>query len=251
MGKELEVASFAPHFGEESVLVGWGGSGTIFLNACNLSCLFCQNYDISQLRQGRAVSQDEFVEMMLFLQKRGCHNVNFVTPTHFVPQILKAVAVAQERGLNLPLVYNCGGYESIDTLRLLEEVVDIYMPDAKYADEETARRFSNAPDYPRVIKEVLKEMHRQVGDLVIDERGIARKGLLIRHLILPNHLAGTESLLRFIAGEVSVNSYVNIMDQYRPCYKAGNFPEIDRPVMQEEYLEVIEIARSLGLHRGF
>lgn len=251
VGRELEVASSGAHFGEEGVLVGSGGSGTIFLNSCNLSCVFCQNYDISQLRHGRVVSQSEFVQLMLLLQKRGCHNINFVTPTHFMPQILEAVFVACEQGLDIPLVYNCGGYESIEALRLLEGVIDIYMPDVKYADQESACKFSNAPDYPEIIKRILKEMHRQVGDLILSEEGIAIKGLLIRHLVLPNNLAGTESLFRFIAQEISVDSYVNIMDQYRPCFKAGDFPQISRPIRQEEYLEAIEVARSFGLHRGF
>lgn len=251
VGRGLEVASSGPHFGEEDVLVGRGGSGAIFLNSCNLSCVFCQNYDISQLRHGQAVSLDEFVQMMLLLQKSGCHNINFVTPTHFIPQMLKAVFMAQEKGLHLPLVYNCGGYESVESLALLEEVIDIYMPDAKYADEENAGKFSNAPRYPEIIKEVLKEMHRQVGDLIINEEGIAVKGLLIRHLVLPNNLSETETLLRFIATEVSVDSYVNIMDQYQPCFKAGDFPKISRPITQQEYSKAIEIAKSFGLHRGF
>ena len=251
VGKDIEVASFAPHFGEEEVLVGWLGSGTIFLNSCNLSCIFCQNYDISQLRHGQPISQDDLVRIMFFLQKRGCHNINFVTPTHFMPQILKAIFEARAKGLNIPVVYNCGGYESIESLKLLEGVIDIYMPDVKYADEAVARRFSNAPDYPKVVKEALSEMHRQVGDLVINEQGIAVKGLLIRHLILPNNLAGTESLLRFIARDISVESFVNIMDQYRPCFKARDFPQISRPITQGEYQRAIKIARVLGLHRGF
>jgi putative pyruvate formate lyase activating enzyme len=188
---------------------------------------------------------------MLQLQKRGCHNINFVTPTHFMPQILQALFIAQEKGLYLPLVYNCGGYESIEVLRLLEGVIDIYMPDAKYADETMAQRLSNAPGYPEIIKKVLREMYRQVGNLVIDQEGLAVKGLLIRHLVLPNNLAGTEFLLRFIAQEVSPDTFVNIMDQYRPCFKAGDFPQVSRPLTQEEYLRAIEIARSLGLHRGF
>lgn len=249
MGKDLEVASFAPHFGEEDVLVGRGGSGTIFLSGCNLSCVFCQNYDISQLRRGQVVGQDDFVQMMLILQKQGCHNINFVTPTHFMPQILEAVFLAQEQGLRIPLVYNCGGYESIDSLRILDGVIDIYMPDVKYADEQTARRFSHAPGYPKIIRKVLKEMHRQVGDLLVDQQGIAIRGLLIRHLVLPNRLAGTKALLGFIAREISVNSYVNIMDQYHPAFQAGNFPEISRPLTKEEYLQAVEIARSFGLHK--
>lgn len=250
-GRELEVASVGAHFGEEPELVGRHGSGTIFLNSCNLSCVFCQNYDISQLRSGHQVLEDEFVQMMLSLQNRGCHNINFVTPTHFMPQILQAVFVAQKNGLVIPLVYNCGGYESVESLRLLEGVIDIYMPDVKYAGEEAARSFSNAPGYPRIIKKVLQEMHRQVGDLQVEESKIAVKGLLIRHLVLPNNLAGTESLMRFIAREISVNSFVNIMAQYRPCYRAGSFAQLSRPVTESEYLQATEIAKSFGLHRGF
>lgn len=251
VGKDLELASFSAHFGEEDVLVGRGGSGTIFLNSCNLSCIFCQNYDISQLRGGDIVSKDEFIKIMLLLQKRGCHNINFVTPTHFIPQILEAIFIAQDQGLNLPIVYNCGGYESVDALRFLEGVIDIYMPDAKYADETTAREFSNAPGYPGIIKQALKEMHRQVGDLVVDEEGVAIRGLLIRHLVLPNNLGGLETLLRFIAEEISVNSYVNIMDQYRPCFKADQFADLSRSITQQEYRKAVQIAKSFGLHRGF
>jgi putative pyruvate formate lyase activating enzyme len=251
VGRELEIASFTPHFGEEDVLVGRGGSGTIFLNSCNLSCIFCQNYDISQLRHGRVISTDDFVQCILLLQKSGCHNINFVTPTHFMPQILEAIFIAQDKGLHLPLVYNCGGYECIESLQLLEGVIDIYMPDVKYADEEAARCFSNAPHYYRIIKDVLKEMHRQVGDLILDENGLAVKGLLIRHLVLPNNVADSESLFQFIAREISVNSYINIMDQYRPYFKSADYPELSRPTTQAEYLSAIEISRSFGLHRGF
>lgn len=251
VGKDLEVASFGPHFGEESVLADRGGSGTIFLNSCNLSCVFCQNYDISQLRGGHPVPKDDFVQIVLLLQERACDNINFVTPTHFMPQILEAVFIAQDQGLKLPIVYNCGGYESLDALRFLEGVIDIYMPDAKYADEGTARRLSNAPGYSEVIKKVLKEMHRQVGDLVVDEKGVAVRGLLIRHLVLPNNLAGTQALLRFVAEEISVNSYINIMDQYRPCFKADEFADLSRPTTQQEYRKALQIAKSFGLHRGF
>jgi putative pyruvate formate lyase activating enzyme len=188
---------------------------------------------------------------MLLLQKSGCHNINFVTPTHFIPQILEAIFIAQDKGLHVPLVYNCGGYECIESLQLLEGVIDIYMPDVKYADEEAACRFSNAPHYSRVIRDVLKEMHRQVGDLILDKNGLAVKGLLIRHLVLPNNVAGSESLFQFIAQEISVNSYINIMDQYRPYFKSADYPALFRPTTQAEYLYAIEICRSFGLHRGF
>jgi putative pyruvate formate lyase activating enzyme len=255
-GKELKVSSFGPHFGEEPPLVGRFGSGTIFLTNCNLGCLYCQNYDISHLGQGEEVSLEELAGQMPSLQKRGCHNINFVTPTHFVPQIIASLARAIEKGLNVPLVYNCGGYESLEVLKLLEGIFDIYMPDIKYPDikyanEEVSKKYSNAGDYPDVVKEALLEMQRQVGDLIIDERGIAQRGLLIRHLVLPNQLAGTKEIMHFIAKEISPSAYVNIMDQYRPCYKAINYPQLSRGITREEYEEAVEIASQEGLSRGF
>lgn len=250
-GKDLEFSSSGPHFREEDVLVGGFGSGAIFLTSCSLSCVFCQNYQISQLRQGEVVSLNDFANIMLSLEKRGCHNINFVTPTHFIPQILQAVLIAEERGLNIPLVYNSSGYDSVEVLRLLEGVIDIYMPDAKYADEEVALRYSNAPNYPNIMKDALKEMHRQVGDLSLDEEGIATRGLLVRHLVLPNDLAGTAGIMHFLATEISKNTYVNIMDQYRPCYKAYLYPEVNRLITQAEYERAVELARKEGLHRGF
>jgi len=246
MGRELEISSYGPHFGEESVLVGASGSGTIFLTGCSLRCVFCQNYDISQLARGYEVSAEHLAGVMIELQTRGCHNINFVTPTHFTPQILEALKIARAQGLRVPLVYNCGGYESVETLKLLDGVIDIYMPDAKYADSEVAERFSGAPDYPEVIKAALKEMHRQVGDLVV-ENGVAVKGLLIRHLVLPNGLAGTEEIMSFIASELSRDSYVNIMAQYRPMFKAGGFPDINRRPTTQEFLDAVSAARKAGL----
>ncbi|HIE09330.1 MAG TPA: radical SAM protein [Armatimonadetes bacterium] len=243
------VSSYGPHFGEESPLVGYGGSGTIFLTHCNLACLYCQNYEISQLGEGREVSIEDLADMMLHLQRMGCHNINFVTPTHVVPQIVKAVKVAAERGLKVPLVYNCGGYESVRTLRLLEGIFDIYMPDFKYSDDKVAEELSRAPGYFEVAKSALKEMHRQVGDLVIDDRGIAVKGLLVRHLVLPNGLAGTEKVMKFIAEEISKNTYVNVMAQYRPCHKAFSHPLLSRPITSSEYREAVEIALKCGLER--
>ncbi len=251
VGEELVSSSFGPHFGEEPELVGRNGSGTIFLTSCNLNCLFCQNYDISQLRHGVVTSIGRFVEQMLALQKRGCHNINFVSPTHFAPQILKAIWIAKEKGLNLPLVYNSGGYDSVEMLKLFDGIIDIYMPDAKYGDGDPAMRFSNAPNYPTIMKEALKEMHRQVGDLVVDGEGIAQRGLIIRHLVLPNDLAGTGEIMHFIATEISKDSYVNIMDQYRPCYKGITHPEVNRCITMDEYRRAIELARKEGLHRGF
>ena len=199
IASEALVSSYGPHFGEEAPLVGRGGSGTIFFSYCNLRCMFCQNYSISQLGQGRVASKGEVAKMMLALQERGCHNVNLVTPTHVAPQILEALEIAVGLGLSVPLVYNCGGYESVETLKLLDGIIDIYMPDMKYSDEMNARRFSGVKDYPEVNRAAVKEMHRQVGDLQIDERGVARRGLLIRHLVLPNGVAGTEGVVSFVA----------------------------------------------------
>ena len=247
---KLKVASAHPHFGEEEVLVGTHGSGTIFLSNCNLGCVFCQNYDISHLGVGYEVSEAELAEMMLELQRLGCHNINFVTPTHFTPQIVAAIKIAAERGLRVPIVYNCGGYESVQTLRLLEGIIDIYMPDIKYSRSESAEKYSKAKDYFEVCKSAVREMHRQVGDLVTDERGIALRGLLIRHLVMPNDVAGSEEILRFVA-ELSKNSYINIMFQYRPMFKAYEYEEINRTVKISEYRKVVETAVKLGLWRGF
>lgn len=250
--KEPMISSITPHFGEEPPLVGRHGSGTIFLTGCNLLCLYCQNWEISHLMEGREVSLEEFAEGMLYLQKIGCHNINFVTPTHQVPQILAALEIAIPRGLKVPLVYNTGGYDSIEELKLMEGIIDIYMPDFKYWDSEISRKYSRgAKDYPEITRAALKEMHRQVGDLVINKEGIAERGMLIRHLVLPEGLAGTAGIMHFIATELSQDSYVNIMDQYRPCGKAWNYPPLDRRITYEEYKEAIEIARKEGLHRGF
>lgn len=251
MGEGLMISSYGPHFGEEPELVGSRGSGTIFLTGCNLHCLYCQNYDISNLYRGHGVSVEEFSNIMLDLERMGCHNINFVTPTHFTPQIVEAIALAMEKGLDTPLVYNCGGYEDADTLRLLDGIIDIYMPDVKYGDTEPARKYSNAPDYPEVVKEALKEIHRQVGDLVAGGDGVAKEGLLVRHLVLPNRTAVTEKVLHFIATEISKDTYVNIMDQYRPCFKADDFSQLNRMITTDEYNEAVRIAKSEGLHRGF
>jgi putative pyruvate formate lyase activating enzyme len=250
MSSSLYLSSHGPHHGEERELVGAFGSGTIFLTGCNLHCLYCQNYDISNAGNGYEVSIEECAHTMLGLQKIGCHNINFVTPTHFTPQIVKAVAVAKERGLEIPLVYNCGGYEALETLQLLDGIIDIYMPDIKYSDSRIAQRYSQAPDYPEVSRQALKEMHRQVGDLVTNKDNIAEKGLLVRHLVLPNGLAGSGDIFHFIATEISKDTYVNVMDQYRPCFKAGEFPELDRTVTMGEYRQAIAMAQKEGLHRG-
>jgi putative pyruvate formate lyase activating enzyme len=248
---EVKVSSYGPHFGEEPELVGHSGSGTIFFTNCNLWCLFCQNYTISHLKEGEQISTSQLAEAMLYLQGIGCHNINFVTPTHVLPQIVKALALAAKHGLRIPLVYNCGGYESVETLKRLDGIVDIYMPDIKYSSNENARRYSGAKDYWDRVRPAIKEMHRQVGDLQVSERGIAERGLLIRHLVLPGDIAGSEEVLKFIATEVSTDSYVNIMDQYRPCFKAFQFKELSRGITQKEYNWVLEVARDYGLHRGF
>jgi putative pyruvate formate lyase activating enzyme len=250
-GSELMVSSAFPHFGEESPLVGYSGSGTIFLTHCNLRCLFCQNYDISNLGSGDPITSSDMARVMVRLQEMGCHNINFVTPTHYAPQIVASLPEGIERGLRLPIVYNCSGYESLEVIQLLEGIVDIYMPDVKYLDEKHSKRFSNARDYPEVIREVLKEMHRQVGDLTTSSKGIAERGLLIRHLVMPNGVASTEAVLKFIAEEISAHSYVNIMDQYRPEYRAHEYPEINRRITHKEYMEAIQLAKRYGLYRGF
>ena len=247
----VTISSAAPHYGEEAPLTGTNGSGTIFLSSCNLKCTFCQNYDISHLRLGRPVSTGDVAEIMLRLQRSRCHNINLVTPTHFTPQIVEALVMAVDRGLSIPLVYNCGGYESVQTLRLLMDVIDIYMPDIKYSENETARRFSGAPRYWDVVTEAVREMHNQVGDLEVDDRGIAQRGLLIRHLVLPNRLAGSRKVLEFVSRDLSPHSYVNIMDQYRPAYRAIRYNELGRTITAREYEEVLELASALGLHRGF
>ena len=247
---ELVVSSYGPHFGEEAPLVGLGGSGTIFFTYCNLLCVFCQNYDISHLGYGEVVSEEDLAEFMLSLQRRGCHNINLVTPTHYVPQILKALYIAATRGLKLPLVYNCGGYESLEVIKRLRGLVDIYMPDVKFFDKRACKLYLNAPNYPEVVRAVLKEMHSQVGDLV-GKDGLAVRGLLIRHLVMPNYVEDSKKILDFIAREISKNSYVNIMFQYRPLYRAGEFEEIARRPTLQEYAEVVAYAERVGLWRGF
>ncbi len=248
-GERAVVYSHGPHFGEERPLVGQFGSGTIFFSRCNLHCLFCQNWEISQRGEGREVSSDELAAMMLDLQKLGCHNINFVSPSHVVAQILAALALAAEQGLRVPLVYNTGGYDSSEALALLDGVVDIYMPDMKFADSATAQKYLQVRNYPKVNQMAVKEMHRQVGELVLDEQGIARRGLLIRHLVLPENSAGTDQILAFIAQEISLDTYLNLMDQYRPCYRADELPLLDRRLRRSEFQTALVQARQHGLHR--
>lgn len=248
-GRYAKVASAGPHFGEELPLVGRGGSGTIFFSSCNLLCSFCQNYDISHLGEGVEVDAGDLALMMVKLARSGCHNINFVTPTHVVPQILEGLLVAAESGLSLPLVYNTGGYECVETLKLLDGVVDIYMPDFKFWDASHAERFCRAPDYRERAIDAIREMHRQVGDLATDEEGIARRGLLVRHLVMPNDVAGTGEVMRFLAEGISAGTYVNVMDQYRPCYRADGDMVINRPITGAEFRRAVEAAREVGLAR--
>ena len=248
-GRNAAVSSYGPHFGEEKVLVGRFGSGTIFFTHCNMSCVFCQNYDISQLGKGNEVSAQELADIMLELQRTGCHNINLVSPTHCVAQILEALLIAFEEGLKIPIVYNTGGYDSVDTLKLLDGIVDIYMPDIKYGDDETGNRYSQVPDYFTVAKKAVKEMHRQVGDLKTDDSGIAVKGLLARHLVLPGDLADTEKVMEFLATEISTETFVNIMDQYRPLYMARQYPELSRSINRAEFQRAVKIAQRYGIRR--
>ncbi len=248
-GRSAWVASYDPHFGEEAPLVGTGGSGTIFFTHCNLMCVFCQNWDISHGGAGRAVSDAELGRMMIRLQEMGCHNINFVSPSHVVAQILSALETAVQGGLRAPLVYNSGGYDSVDTLKLLDGIVDIYMPDFKFWNETLAAKTCDAPDYPQAVKEAIREMHRQVGDLDIGDDGLARRGLLVRHLALPGGIAGTREIMRFLAREISGDTYVNIMPQYRPCGRAREFPELAGYPSKADIQAALSAAKEEGLHR--
>lgn len=249
VGIEVLVSSAHPHFGEEPPITGRRGSGTIFFAGCNLRCWFCQNADISHGRYGRAIEPEALAALAIHLQDLGCHNINLVTPSHVVPHILTALVLAAGEGLRLPIVYNSGGYDLVETLKWLDGVVDIYMPDFKYSDPGAARRLSGAPDYPEVAKAALREMHRQVGDLVTDPHGVAERGLLVRHLVLPNDQAGTEECMRFLAEEISVDTCVNVMAQYRPVHQAHRRPEINRPLSGHEYEAALNAARKAGIRR--
>lgn len=248
-GMQARVSSFGPHHGEERPLSGWNGSGTIFFSRCNLRCVYCQNFEISQSLAGSLVDAQELAAMMLALQATGCHNINLVSPTHVVPQILTGLALAASAGLRLPLVYNTGGYDSLQALALLDGVVDIYMPDMKYSRATLAKQYSRIRDYPQINQSAVREMHRQVGDLVLDESGIAERGLLVRHLVLPGGIAGTEQIVRFLADEISTDTYLNLMDQYRPSYLAHQFPQLNRRLRPGEYHKAVEAAHAAGLHR--
>jgi putative pyruvate formate lyase activating enzyme len=248
-GRRAVVSSYFAHHGEEPCLRGWNGSGTIFFSHCNLRCVFCQNFDISWQGQGRPVGAEELAAMMLSLQRQGCHNVNFVTPSHVVPQILEALCVAAQRGLRLPLVYNTGGYDSLETLQLLDGVVDVYMPDFKFWAPEVSKELAHADDYREIACRAIREMHRQVGDLVLDDRGLARRGLLVRHLVMPNGLASTREVMRFLAREISPDTYVNLMAQYRPAGHARDHESIARSITLDEYREALAAAREEGIRR--
>lgn len=252
-GELALVSSYGPHHGEEDPLRGWRGSGVIFFARCNLRCQYCQNHDISQAEAGEPVSPEALAAMMLDLQGEGCHNINLVSPSHVVAQILAAVEIAARQGLRLPLVYNTGGYDSLAALRLLEDVIDIYLPDMKYASPQTARVYSKAQRYPQVNQAAVKEMYRQVGDLQLDARGLAQRGLLVRHLVLPNGLAGTEGVVRFLAEQVSPNTYLNLMDQYWPEFNVrrypNQFPKLTRRLRPQEYQAAQALARQAGLTR--
>ncbi len=253
VGARARVASFGPHFGEESPLVGRGGSGTIFFEGCNLLCIFCQNSDISHIDERgdaspQAVDDRQLAEMMLHLQDQGCHNINLVTPSHVAPQILSALPHAVEKGLRLPLVFNTGGYDSPATLRLLDGIIDIYMPDCKFITAAAAKKYTSAPDYPEVMQKSIAEMFRQVGNLEITAQGIAVRGLLVRHLVMPGLLDETEGVLEFLADTISRKTYINIMDQYRPCHRAFNVEPINRGLSGNEYEQALQTAKRLGLH---
>ncbi len=250
-GRYARVSSYFPHLGEEDCLRGWNGSGTIFFSWCNLRCQFCQNYDISQLGHGEETGPERLAEMMLELQAAGSHNINFVTPEHVVPQILEALVLAVEGGLRLPIVYNTSAYDSLESLRLLDGVVDIYMPDFKIWDSRLALRYLLAKDYPEAARRAIREMHRQVGELKIDEHGLAKRGVLLRHLVMPGGVAGTREVMRFLAREVSPHTYVNIMSQYYPAGKvsAEKYPEINRGITRREFGEACTAARETGLYR--
>jgi len=250
-GEEVIVSSHNTHFGEEPPLTGSFGSGTIFFTNCNLKCVYCQNYPISQLGNGNKVPLQELARIMLALQKRKCHNINLVTPTHFVPQILKSLKLAIKMGLHIPIVYNTSSYESVETLELLKGIIDIYLADARYADNKIAEKYSAVPNYFEVMQESLIEMYRQVGNLIVDKEGIAHSGLIVRHLVLPEGLSGTKKIMHFIAKEISSYTYISLMAQYFPAYKAKQFPEISRRINKKEYNKALQVFKKENLENGW
>ena len=248
-GRRARGASYNAHFGEEAPLVGQHGSGTIFVSSCNLLCNFCQNYEISHHREGAEVEPAQMAEMMVQLSERGCHNINFVSPSHVVPQILEALESAIEMGLRIPLVYNSGGYDKKETLEMLDGIFDIYMPDFKFWEGKWSSRYCDAQDYREVAMKAISEMHEQVGDLVTDDRGVAFRGLLVRHLVMPGDVAGTERIMGFLARDISVNTYVNVMDQYRPCGEAHGDAFVNRRLRSQEFGRAMDAAKEAGLKR--
>lgn len=245
-GRYAVVDCYFPHLGEERPIRGYKGSGTVFFSNCNLKCVYCQNYQISQLGEGREVDEEQLADMFLDLQRMGCHNINLVTPSHVVPQIIKAIYVAVRKGLRIPIVYNTSSFDSLESLRLLEGIVDIYLADIKYSDNQMGRKYSKVKNYFDVAKEAIKEMYRQVGSLVIDERGIAVRGLLVRHLVLPNNIAGTKECMDFIRS-LDSRIAVNVMSQYYPAYKASEYPELSRRITKEEHIQALKEAQGLKL----
>jgi len=250
-GVEMKVASFNLHFGEEPPITGINGSGTIFFSGCNLNCLFCQNYPISHLNNGKNISLEELAFMMINLQEKGAHNINFVTPSHVVPQILKSLVIAIKKGLKIPIVWNSSGYEKVEVIKYLENIVDIYMPDCKYMDKNLSKNLSNATDYPEVNKIVLKEMFRQVGNLKLNNKGIAEKGVLLRHLVLPGNIENSKKVLKFLKEEISKDIYLSLMSQYHPAYKTIGMPPFDRGVNSQEYEEILNFAVEIGIENGY
>jgi putative pyruvate formate lyase activating enzyme len=248
-GEQALVYSFGAHYGEEQPISGWMGSGAIFFGRCNLHCVYCQNWEISQTGAGRSATPDQIALIMLALQKRGCHNINLVSPSHVVAQIVSAIFIAAQHGLHIPLVYNTGGYDSLEALQLLDGIIDIYMPDMKYGSSTASRRLSGVSDYPDINRAAVREMHRQVGDLVLDSHGLAVRGLLVRHLVLPGDVAGSNEVLDFIAKDISPLTYVNLMDQYYPWYRAEDFAPLDRSILRGEYRRVLDMADRHGLRR--
>ncbi len=248
---KAKIYSFMAHHGEEPPVSGVNGSGTIFFSGCNMRCVYCQNHCFSQGGEGREIARQELAEIMLKLQDASCHNINLVTPTHVLPQILKALEIAVGEGLKIPLVYNTGGYEASETIKMLEGIVDIYLPDMRYADNQAALKYSAAPEYPSYNRQAVKEMHRQAGNAQINDKGIISRGMIIRHLVLPNNISGTDKIMRFVADNISRESYISLMSQYHPCFTAKEFPELSHRLSAQEYREAQEIMEKYGLHNGW
>jgi putative pyruvate formate lyase activating enzyme len=247
----LKVSSINLHFGEEPPVSGVHGSGTIFLSGCNLKCVYCQNYPISQLRHGEYVTTEQLADGMLELEKGGAHNINFVTPTHYVPQLMEAMLLAYKRGLTLPIVYNSSGYDKVETLKLLDGIVEIYMPDMRYSSEESAQCYSSAENYPEINRAAISEMYRQVGDLVLDDDGVAVQGLMVRHLVLPHGISGSEAIFKFLAEKISKNTYVSLMSQYFPAHKATSLEKLSRRLLSDEYKLALDAFDRAGLSNGY